>query len=312
MFKHPSIRFLSYVLFHGLWLMATLTLAEACLEELLSPYEEQRLEHPATAIDAVLALERALHLVEPALPRLADTNVPSDHPDTASIDFLRDRQLLPDTWSVETFSPSVWRQMLRRLHNWYNLSEPVLLETESLSIFSINQQLAESLADIRDAINPIVLVAAESRRQNELSFVAILLNDSPFPRLVVQRPPEASVDIRSNIRNILPFVSNCALHLENYIYAPSNLAKNLFLANNDSRMYIAATDTQRWANLYSVPAGSELSYLEYEATELENVNTYAALFSGEGPSVMTITRLLTQVRTNMNARDIMRLVRPNN
>ena len=160
-------------------------------------------------------------------------------------------------------------------------------------------------------MNPVALIASKENDRSQLAFSAVVRNDSVYPRLIVYRPGQENVDLHNDVDKVLAFLSNCVYSISDYIFAPEQTAKKLFLANNDGRMLMASTFPVRPEELTYVPQGEETDYLTFVSPELEPFSIYAALFEGSGVSPFAITRLLASVRTNMNPKEVLDFVMGN-
>ncbi len=284
-------------------------MAQRCVEELSSGLSEEMLLEEATARGAAKLFKKAVELLEPAIPPLTDaylTALSPDDPDYPVIKFLADRQILPDTWQDEELKVQVWRAMLLNLVLWYDIL-PVRMPNEELT----NQQLIDNLSTLIDraseVINPLVLAGVNSRQESDISFLAILKNDPPYPRLIVVKPPE-EVDVSRSFQNIFSYVGNCTSNFENYVYGPSHAARQLFLTHNSSSMYVFQTNLAGFESWIEVPQGEEVAYLEFTHPSIIELEQYTALFSGSGPNIFTLMQIVPQFRTNMSPREIISFV----
>jgi hypothetical protein len=161
------------------------------------------------------------------------------------------------------------------------------------------------------SIQPVALIASKEAKRDQLAFLALVRNDSVYPRLIVYRSGQEDMNLEGGYGYVLDFLSNCAYRVNDYIFAPEATAKKLFLANNDGRMLLASTYPVRPEELTYVPQGEETDYLTFIASELEPYSIYAALFESSGISPFAVTRLLASVRTNMNPKEVLDFVMGN-
>lgn len=279
--------------------------AQTCVPELRGDLTDEALQETATGSDGVLFMQRAMKLLEPALPKLA--YLPSDfaYTDNEAAVYVGTRGLLPAAWEPDALTFDVWQDMVQGLANWYDLS-PKLNNT--LTKASLVETLDRLIVEASATLRPVALIASSQEDKNKVSFWAVIRNDSIYPRIVVYRPSANSVGLEDGIKNVLPLLETCAVPLENYIYASEDTARRLFLANNTAKMYVAATQPETSADPDIVPAGEEADYLTFHTSALEGYSAFAALFEGSGVGPMTIMRLLPQVRTNMNPAQVVNFV----
>jgi hypothetical protein len=289
----------------GLWFLTSLVVAQQCTNELRGDLSDETLQEIATGTDAVLLMERAMKLLEPAMPKLA--YLPSDfaYLDNEAAVYVGTRGLLPAFWEPEVLTSDSWQALVQGLANWYDL-EPIV--TPDLSKASLITTLDDLISRASLTLRPVALIASAEEDRDKVAFWAIIRNDSIYPRVIVYRPTSESVGLQNGVVGALPLLGNCAMPLENYIYAPENTARDLFLSNNTAKMYVAATQPETSADLELVPAGEETGYLTFQTEALEGYSAFAALFEGSGVGPVTIMRLLPRVRTNMNPAQVVKFV----
>ncbi len=284
----------------ALCLCATLAAAQVCSEELAAAVPGGELDRPATGVDAALVLRRAVQLVEPALPPLVRVDgavVPADHPAREAVDYVRARGLLPDGWDADELTPEAWRQMHAGFLAWYKLDGP--LPSRVGSVRELVADMAATLARVGGAVRPAALLASDPDDGNRLSFWAVIWNWTVYPRLLVYRPQDG-IELRGSPRDVLSHLSNCAVRVSAFITAPEGTAKDLFLAHNDSRMYVVASQPDAGAWPLEVPPGAELDAFAFALPELADAQVYAAVFDGPEVGFGTILGLMTRVRTNLS------------
>ncbi len=286
-------------------LFLTFPIAQTCSVELRGDLSDEALLEPATGTDAVVFMQRAMTLLEPALPKLA--YLPDDfaYLDNEAAVYVGTHGLLPVNWQPDTLTPEVWQELVRGLAAWYDL-EPQI--SDDLSKANLIATLEDLIARASSTLRPVALIASAQDDSDRVAFWAIIRNDSIYPRIIVYRPSSDGVGLQDGIANALPHLSNCAMPLQNYIYAPEDTARRLFLSNNTAKMYLAATQPERTADPELVPAGEEADYLTFHAAALEGYTAFAALFEGSGVGPLTVMRLLPQVRTNMNPAQVVKFV----
>ena len=303
------------------WLLCWLCLflghtasAQACFAELRASVNlsDEELFEDANGRHAARYLRRAVELLEPALPPTTSVSsypVAEGDPGFADVRFLAGRGLLPTSWHAESLSVATWHEMLDRLANWYT-PRPEAPRFDGINHRQLLVSLAALIEAIRPQLNPIALLASDTHDPSRLAFNAIIRNDSVHPRLIVLRPQRLdNQDARSPLR-LLEALSSCAMALENYAFAPADTARELFLANNQSRMLLVASDPEASEVLGEVPAGQEVAYLEFSAEPLADLQSIAVAFTGPSPGVLTLTRLAMQLRTNMSVGQIIAFFNP--
>lgn len=280
-------------------------LAQRCYDEVREGWTITELSQPATGRSAAVLLKRAVELLEPSLPpvqRVVDLPVAADDPDREAFSYLADRQLLAPMWLPGTFSADAWGAALTRVAGWYGLPVPTLDETNPS-----NTDLLDTLTPIFDAagevLDPVALFAFDPADGTRIAFWATLRN-GVYPRMIVVRPPDEPVDVQGDTAGALARLSDCVVSLENYVYTPADTAERLFLATNESRMVVMATEPPSLQFLLEAPAGLETEYLTFTAPEVADKRRYTALFLGPGVGFGTLLRLLPQLRTNMSPQEI--------
>jgi len=280
--------------------------AQACIAELRADEGGADLQVSANGRDAVRYMARAVQLLEPVLPRFDVTdNLPIGEDDPAYDDarYLLERRLLPASWQPDDIDLATWQTMLTRMGRWYDLS-PVATTNDSGEL--TKRIMILTLADVIDRaqqqIIPVALIASSESNPNRIDFWAIIRNDGVYPRMIVVRPPTSNINLQQGAANVLPMLSSCATPIDNFIFAPASVARQLFLSTNQSSMIVASAAPD---NLQmQVPSGQEIAFLDFSAAELSDTERYAALFPGPSLGIGTILGLITQVRTNMSPGEI--------
>lgn len=286
--------------------------AQTCLDELSTDLDSEQLSQEATGLDAARFLKRAVDLLEPVLPQLVNTPdyFPLVYNDVGfdEAQFLAQRGLLPASWQVDELSQETWQDMVSRVASWYELGFVVSSDlTREALLADLSKLIVQASSDLR----PVALIATDAADGQIIDFWAIIRNQSVFPRLIVMRPPGTDVRFQSGVRSALPLIETCALKLEKFIHASSDTATRLFEQNFDRvDMYVASTAPLRMDGFSLVPPGQETDYFTFKSDALSQFDTYAAAFYGPGVGARAVLRLLPQVRTNMNPREIMQFVLP--
>jgi len=300
-FSHFSWR----ILIALVMLMGVPVIAQACIAELRADEGGAELQVPADGRDAVRYLARAVRLLEPVLPRFDVTDaLPLDETDPVYEDarYLLERRLLPPSWQPENIDLVTWQTMLTRLGRWYGVS--ALATTNDIGDLTKRTMiltLADFIDTVQQHIDPVALIASAENNPNRIDFWAIIRNDGVYPRMIVVRPP-TNITLQNGAASVLPALSSCATPLDNFIFAPAGVARQLFLSTNQSSMIVASAAPE---NLQmDVSSGQEIAFLDFSAPELANIERYAALFPGPSLGVGTILGLIPRVRTNMSPGEI--------
>lgn len=279
--------------------VASAASAEVCRAELTTALRDHTLQRAPTGIDAVLALKRAIDLVEPALPPLRSGSavpLPEDDAAFAVARYLADRRLLPSSWRPDQLDAATWAAMLSTFLSWYEL--PPVQPGAPATAEELIDDLSATLTRVAGAIRPAALLATDPSDGGRTVFWALIWNWTVYPRLIVLRP---SGDPLAQPQEVLPRLSNCAVRVNAYISAPHDTAQRLFLTHNSSRMFVVAAlpgSDSSWP--LEVPPGNELDAFVYRLPTLRGVDVYAAVFEGPSVGVGTLLGMLPRVRTNIS------------
>lgn len=301
----------------SLLLISNISAAQTCYSELRGALSDAQLEQVASGRDAAHLLREAVDLLEPALPPLvsAAPTLQAGDEGFEDADFLAQRGLLPDSWQADALTEATWQQMVDALAAWYDLAPYDLAPFATLPNLT-KGALLDTLSNLIEAavprLNPVALVATDDSNRDAVAFWAVIRNRSVYPRLVVYRPPDTGVNLAAGVGGVLPQLETCALRLDNYVFTSATTAQKLFLATNQARMYVGGTLPAGGLDFTPVPAGEETDYLTFQSGALEPYTGFAALFDGPSVGPGALLRLLPQVRTNMNPREVLRLVLPPN
>ncbi len=271
-----------------------------CSDELARDLDDGALSAAADGLWAARLLRHAVELVEPALPELVfRSDLPLQPGDSGydTVRWLAERRLLPTSWRPDAIDRGTWQRMIGSFTNWYRL-EPIQV-SEPTTVRGLIEDLSRALDAVSEAIRPAALIASDPSDHERVSFWAIIWNWTIYPRLLVLKPQQ-DVTLQRGIRSVLPLMSNCAVEITDFVFAPQETAKRLFLATNESRMIIAESNPERDAWPLVVPEGEETSYFAFEEPDLAGVDLYAAVFDGPSAGLGTILSLLPRVRTNMS------------
>lgn len=278
--------------------LTPVALAQTCQAELTAAFPAGELGLAPTGRDAATALRRAVELVEPALPALQlDKTVPLEVTDPAyqDVKYLLERKLLPASWKPDELDGRTWASMLDAFAKWYRL--PGTGVDAPADRTELIADLSRTLLAVSHAIRPAALLATAQDDPSRMSFWAVIWNWTIYPRLLVVRPDD---EVGGQPADVLAALSNCVRKITAYIAAPEETAKSLFLAHNDSRMFVVSSQPSKngfWP--YEVPAGQELAAFGFELPDLNSVRLYAAVFDGPEVGVGTLLTLFWRVRTNV-------------
>ena len=278
--------------------VSSLAIPPAWRDVWICPHPDGHLQ--ATGVDAALLMQRAVTLVEPALPVMrpgGTVPLAEGAPGYAAVRFLHQRRLLTQGWNEHELTQETWSGMLGAFLDWYDLNGP--LPDAPSTAGDVVDDVAVVLERVARTIRPAALLASDPADGNKLKFWAIIWNWTVYPRLLVVRP-DVEVDLGNDPRAVLPNLGNCAVRVTNFVTAPQETAKRLFLTHNDSRMYIVGSQPERSGWPLEITAGAELEAFDFSLAELGGVNVYAAVFDGPEVGFGTILGLMTRVRTNMS------------
>lgn len=254
-----------------------------------------------TGLAAARLLERAVTLVEPALPGLVavrDAPVEVIHPDFATVMFLAERRLLPSSWSPDAIDAETWSDMLSRFLAWYDI-DPYMADIPGTHQDLITDT-ASVLASVSAAIRPAAVLASDPLRESGLAFRALIMNWSVYPRLVVFRS-DADIDGRVDTGRAIASMETCARRIRHYFSASEETATRLFLANQRADMIVVGSvpaDSRRWP--WWVPSGDEVGVFAFEHAAVEELSAYSVVFDGPAISIPALVRLLPRIRTNVS------------
>lgn len=272
------------------------TAAAACRAELADVAAGLPPDMPLGSFAAQL-LYGAVEIVEPALPPWrADDNVPLGREEAGygAVRYLQGRDLLVGDWDADDLSVTAWREMIARFLAWYDLPPLTAQAPDAVTRETVLDDLVAVLDEVGAAVRPLAIIASE---QGEAVFVGLLWNWTVYPRLLVLRPADASLNGGPDA--VLAAISNCAVAVESYATAPMDTAWRLFAGNADATMYVIGSDPDRLEWPLPVPSDDVMPYFTFEASEVRGVSVYASVFDGQQVGLGTILSFVTQVRTNI-------------
>lgn len=282
-------------------LFASLAFANVCQTELHDSIDGWGDAEVATGLDAARVLERAVELVEPAMPRLAVVGGLPLGPGHAGLDsvlFLAERSLLPSDWGPGVIDADVWSAMLSRFSAWYGLDpfETGPPETDA----DLVADAARVLASVSAVIRPAAVLATDRLSETGLAFRGVIMNWTVYPRLVVFRP-EAGATGRVDTAQAIASLETCARRIEHYFSAPEATARQLFLANNRASMVVVGSTPSRsrsWP--YWVESGDEVRAFTFDDAQIADMEAYSVVFDGPAIGIAALIRLLPRIRTNVS------------
>ncbi len=251
--------------------------------------------HVATAVARV-----AFAALEPAFPQ---RRAPREWND-ANATWLDRRGWLPGGWSETELTPDAWTELLAGLQRPYGVDPRGT--SGATDPATLTDEAAVALQAGVDATRPLALIGTKPGDREDVSFTAVLWNWTPFPRLLLFRPGDASVTISDDGRpgEALARLGTCAWRPGAWMIAGEDAIADYYFGNVDSGIRIVATD--RSVERRDVPRGDERSVLRFVWDGLGNAEVAAVEFTGPGPGVSQIASLLTKVRTNLGLFDVQR------
>lgn len=282
-------------------LFSSAAFAQICVPELRASLTDLSASRPGTGIDAAVLLKRAVDLVEPGMPPIrADAAVPLQPEDAffAELRFLAERRLVPQGWRADQLSRSTWQTMIDRFLGWYDA--PTFEVRDPAGVGDLLFDTAMALDAVSRVVRPAALIASDPDDPDRIAFWAIIWNWTSYPRLLVFRP-RADVSLADGPKAVLPMLGNCAVAISSYVTAPEALAAKLFLATNQSRMYVVGSVPARndaWP--LAIKEGEELDAFAFRNDALSGLTEYSAVFDGPEVGIGTVIGLLPRLRTNMS------------
>ncbi len=275
--------------------------AQICVSDLRGALTDLSTDRPATGIDAALVLERAVKLVEPALPRMVVVHqipVPKSSLNYDDVLYLAERRVLPASWRPGSIDAATWQTMLDRFQSWYKVAPFKVHDPKRVSDILLDG--ATALERVSKAIRPAALLASDPNDPKRIAFWAIIWNWTVYPRLIVLHP-RSDVTLANGPEAALSHMGDCAVHISSYILAPAQDAARLFLATNQSRMYVVGSVPSggtSWPK--EVPTGQEVDAFAFRSPLVAKLDTYAAVFDGPKVGFRTVLGLLPKLHTNMS------------
>jgi hypothetical protein len=265
--------------------------------------ELRRALPPGDSPDGVVAVEllaAAVRLVEPALQpwRHPGQPIPEGERGAEAARFLAGTGLLPPGWTPERHDVGAWQTMHDRFAAWYR-ARPARVEGGSRA--AMVADMAYTLGEVSEALRPLAVFATGP--EDEVTFFAVVWNWTPVPRLVLLRTPAGLYlgegDGAERAAPVLAAMSNCALRFDGYVYAPEDLAIQLFGQQGESIFRVLGSDPPA-ADLPPVfEADRVLGVFTFDDPALAGVRALSGGVEGPSVSAATAVRLLATVRTNI-------------
>ena len=258
---------------------------------------------------ALSALSETVRRLEPAFPRSVIASrlpVPDDDPLSEDLRYLRERNLTPRDLSLDAFDRATWQDVIDSLTGWYGLPSRPVGPTDSAA--AVLQDLERAVARIVATVRPVALLAWDPADENRLAFVGVIWNWSPYPRLIVSRPP-AGWTMDAGARALAQRIHVCGAPVTDYIAASAPVARELFITNNTTTMYLVGSEPDSsgaWP--YQVPQGDEVDVFAFAHPEVRDLEAFSAVFIGDPLALMSLARLLPSVRTNLSPIGMVRVM----
>jgi len=255
----------------------------------------------------VQAVADALRTLEPSLPRTRRLGGSVDDADDTverDVRYLAERGLLPSSFDPSGFDEASWQVLVETLLAGYGL--PPLRVEARITAETLESELDAVVSRILAVIRPVVLLAWDPDDDERIAFVGLVLNWSPYPRLVVMRPPDGWT-MRDGARELARRVTLCGAAVRDWVSAPAPVARALFFQHaDDAPMYLVGSDPERDGWPYRVPAGEEIAVFAFEHPEVADLERFSAVFAAEPLGMVQVVRLLPQVRTNLSPMGLLR------
>lgn len=255
---------------------------------------------------AYAALAEVVRQVEPTLPRVRRLagEVEADDVGAEALRYLQERGLVDRSVEASALDDEGWQTMLDSIMRRYAVPTIAARGWDSEAALAADvEALVERLLAV---IRPVVLLAWDPANEDRIAFVGLVLNWSPYPRLVVMRPPDGW-SMRDGARALATRITLCGEPVRDWVSAPAPVARALFLRHTeDAPMYLVGSDPERDGWPYRVPAGEEIAVFAFEHPEVADVERFSAVFATEPLGPLQIARLVPQVRTNLSPVGLLR------
>jgi hypothetical protein len=291
----------------ALALTAVLTLLSLSRAECLPPAGAAFEDEPLGRL-AIAWLAETVRAIEPALPRTrtaAALPVDEDDPLHEPWRYLRERAIVPPSFDVDAFDAAAWQALLDEWLATYGL--PGVRVGPASTPGDLRADLEAVAMRVLDVIRPVALLAWDPADDERLAFVGVVWNWSPYPRLLVWRPPEGW-SMRDGARELAGRIDFCGRPVSAYVSASAPVARSLFLDNVDTAMYLVGSEPETRSWPHRVESGEEVDVFAFEHPEVAHLDAFSAVFVGAPPGVLQLMRLLPQVRTNLSPMGLARVL----
>lgn len=280
-----------------------LAFGQGCFVELSQSWSEEELAGQITNIEAGFLLKLAVDLLEPNLPQITsvafDFDLDLDDENYELIRFLIERDLMDYQDDLE--QENIKQSLINRLRAWYSL--PAIEVESNLTRLELIQILTNTISVLD--LDPVALISSGNNK-DKIGLLSIIRNDSIYPRMIIFRAPNfEELNLRNGVNAVINYLDNCAYKVDKYIFSSADTAKQLFLSNFDSRMIIVDSSPNILDGYLKVEQGQETDYFSFISEDLNNVSSFAAVFTEQEIKPLKIMRLLPRVRTNMNPKQIL-------
>jgi hypothetical protein len=258
---------------------------------------------------ALAALADTVRRIEPAFPRTVIASrlpVDEDDPLREDLRYLRERNLTPRDLTLEDFDRATWQRLIDALTGWYGLPPRPVGPADSPA--AVLADLERAVQRIVATVRPVALLAWDPDDEDRLAFVGVIWNWSPYPRLIVSRPPEGWT-MSAGARALAERINVCGARVSDFVAASAPVARALFLSNNTATMYLVGSEPETasaWP--YQVPAGEEVDVFDFTHPEVRDLEAFSAVFVGDPLALLSMVRLLPAVRTNLSPFGLMRVM----
>jgi hypothetical protein len=280
--------------------LASAAWAQVCVDELRRALPGADATPGQTAASL---LARAVQLVEPALPPLRDGSGPVEGAGVAAaaVTYLHQRRLLPGGWTPENHTPERWAAMLTRFAAGYRVGAPAATGADRETMLD---EAARALEAVADAVRPLPVFAVDAQRN--VTFFAVIWNWTPFPRLLLFRPPtglalagDGRTPSDEAAAPVLAALSGCALAFDRFVYADESAALRLFVAQGASTLRVLGSEPGAAGVPDEFGSDDVVAALTFRAPELDGVRVLSASIEGPSPGFGAVLGVLLQVRTNV-------------
>jgi len=250
------------------------------------------------ALASVVPVVRALEPALPATRAVYDLPVPPEHPLHDDIRYLRERGLLPASFDPERFEAVDWQRLLDTFLSGYGL--PGVRAGSADTLEAVRADLELVVARVQAVSRPVALLAWDPEDEQRLVFMGLLMNWSPYPRLVVMRPPEGW-SMRDGARELASRITLCGEPVRDWVSAPAPVARALFIQHaEDAPMYVVGSEPERRTWPYRIEAGAEVDAFAFTHPAVADVESFSAVFAADPVGMVQLALLVPYVRTNMS------------